>query len=114
MLLPALPEVTRRRTGTLAVTHAVRRFGGSSFAQPVTAWAKASLYGFYIENNIRDMHITTASAKDDRIGENNMVGRRVHVTGAMGDNVLIEVDHIRHATFAPKQLEKRGNGVFMG
>ena len=60
------------------------------------------------------MHITTASAKDDRIGENNMIGRRVHVTGAMGDNVLIEVDHIRHATFAPKQLEKRGNGVFMG
>ena len=43
-----------------------------------------------------------------------MMGRRVHVTGAMGDNVLIEVDHIRHATFAPKQLEKRGNGVFMG
>ena len=27
-----------------------------------------------------------------------MIGRRVHVTGAMGDNVLIEVDHIRHAT----------------
>lgn len=24
------------------------------------------------------------------------------------------VDHIRHSTFAPKQLEKRGNGVFMG
>lgn len=78
------------------------------------SWAKASLYGFYIENNIRDMHITNGSAKDDRLGENNMMGRRVHVTGAMGDNVLIEVDHIRHATFAPKQLEKRGNGVFMG
>ena len=95
-----------------------RNARGSRFVAPRShnpySWAKASLYGFYIENNIRDMHITTASAKDDRIGENNMVGRRVHVTGAMGDNVLIEVDHIRHATFAPKQLEKRGNGVFMG
>ena len=95
-----------------------RNARGSRFVAPRShnpySWAKASLYGFYIENNIRDMHITTASAKDDRIGENNMIGRRVHVTGAMGDNVLIEVDHIRHATFAPKQLEKRGNGVFMG
>jgi hypothetical protein len=95
-----------------------RNARGSRFVAPRShnpySWAKASLYGFYIENNIRDMHITTASAKDDRIGDNNMIGRRVHVTGAMGDNVLIEVDHIRHATFAPKQLEKRGNGVFMG
>ena len=42
------------------------------------------------------MHITNGSAKDDRLSENNMMGRRVHVTGATGDNVLIEVDHIRH------------------
>ena len=39
MLLPALLEATRRRTGTLVVTHAVAACG-SSFAQPYS-WAKA-------------------------------------------------------------------------
>ena len=58
----------------------------------------ASLYGFYIENKIYDLRITEGTAKDDRIGEGNMLGRRVYVTGAIGANVVIEVEELRHST----------------
>lgn len=49
----------------------------------------ASLCGYYIESKIYDLRITGV-AQDRRIGDGNMLGRRVCVTGEMGANVVIE------------------------
>ena len=74
----------------------------------------ASLYGFYIENKIYDLRITEGTAKDDRIGEGNMLGRRVYVTGAIGANVVIEVEELRHSTSPAGQLTKEAYNVMRG
>ena len=74
----------------------------------------ASLYGFYIENKIYDLRITEGTAKDDRIGEGNMLGRRVYITGAIGANVVIEVEELRHSTSPAGQLTKEAYNVMSG
>ena len=74
----------------------------------------ASLYGFYIENKIYDLRITEGTAKDDRLGEGNMLGRRIHITGEMGANVVIEVEEIRHATSPAGQLKQEAYNVMRG
>ena len=74
----------------------------------------ASLYGYYIENKIYDLRITEGTAKDDRIGEGNMLGRRVYITGAIGANVVIEVEELRHTTSTPAQLRVEAYNVMRG
>ena len=74
----------------------------------------ASLYGYYIENKIYDLRITDGVAQDERIGDGNMLGRRVYVTGAMGANVVIEVENLRHTTFTPAQLRVEAYNVMRG
>jgi len=74
----------------------------------------ASLYGFYIENKIYDQRITEGTAKDDRIGEGNMLGRRVYITGEIGANVVIEVEELRHSTSPAGQLTKEAYNVMRG
>ena len=74
----------------------------------------ASLYGYYIENKIYDLRITDGVAQDERIGENNMLGRRVYVTGEMGANVVIEVEDLRHTTSTPAQLRVEAYNVMRG
>ena len=74
----------------------------------------ASLYGYYIENKIYDLRITEGTAKDDRIGERNMLGRRVYITGAIGANVVIEVEELRHSTSPAGQLTKEAYNVMRG
>ena len=74
----------------------------------------ASLYGFYIENKIYDLRITEGTAKDDRIGEGNMLGRRVYITGEIGANVVIEIEELRHSTSPAGQLTKEAYNVMRG
>ena len=74
----------------------------------------ASLYGYYIENKIYDLRITDGVAQDERIGDGNMLGRRVYVTGEMGANVVIEVEDLRHTTFTPAQLRVEAYNVMRG
>ena len=69
-----------------------RNARGTRMVAPVSynpPWQAASLYGYYIENKIYDLRITDGVAQDERIGDGNMLGRRVYVTGAMGANVVI-------------------------
>ena len=49
---------------------------------------------------IYDLRITDGVAQDERIGDGNMLGRRVYVTGEMGANVVIEVEDLRHTIYA--------------
>ena len=74
----------------------------------------ASLYGYYIENKIYDLRITDGVAQDERIGDGNMLGRRVYVTGEMGANVVIEVEDLRHTTSTPAQLRVEAYNVMRG
>ena len=58
--------------------------------------------------------ITEGTAKDDRIGDGNMLGRRVYITGAIGANVVIEVEELRHSTSPAGQLTKEAYNVMRG
>ena len=48
------------------------------------------------------------------IGDGNMLGRRVYITGAIGANVVIEVEELRHSTSPAGQLTKEAYNVMRG
>lgn len=70
----------------------------------------ASLYGFYIEAGVSDLEITGGSVIDASIAENNLINRRVYVSGPLGNNVTLSIDRLWHRTYTPVQLNKLAGG----